>query len=58
MRNEEIKIRVEPDAARIYRDLSGPDRRKLDLLLGRRLHEILSTSGNLQETMREISRKA
>ncbi len=58
MQAEEITIRVDPEAARVYRMASEPERRKLDLLLSLRLQEAVRTNGSLQELMRDISRKA
>ena len=58
MQTEEITIRVDPDAARAYREASEQERRKLDLLLSLRLHDALRSNGSLQELMRDISRKA
>ena len=58
MQTEEITIRVDPEAARAYRAASEQERRKLDLLLSIRLHEVLRPSGSLKERMRDISRKA
>ena len=37
MQTEEITIRVDPQAARVYRAASEQERRKLDLLLSLRL---------------------
>ena len=58
MQTEEITIRVDPVAARVYRGASDDERRKLDLLLSLRLHDALRTNGSLQELMRAVSRKA
>jgi hypothetical protein len=58
MNTEEITIRVDSEAARGYREASEQDRRKFDLLLSLRLHDVLSPNGSLQDVMREISRKA
>lgn len=58
MLTEEITIRVDSEAAHAYRAASEDERRKLDLLLSLRLHETLRPSGSLQESMRDISRKA
>jgi hypothetical protein len=58
MQTEEITIRVDPDAARAYRSASEQERRKFDLLLSLRLHDVLRTSGSLKELMQDISRKA
>ena len=58
MPTEEITIRVDPDAARAYREAPEQERRKLDLLLSLRLHDALRPTGSLQELMSDISRKA
>lgn len=58
MPTEEITIRVDPEAARVYRTASELDRRKLDILLSLRLHDALRPGTSLQELMRDISRKA
>jgi hypothetical protein len=58
MLTEEITIRVDPEAARVYREAPEQERRKLDLLLSLRLHEAVHPSGSLKELMRDLSRKA
>ena len=58
MQTEEITIRVDPEAARAYRATSEQERRKLDILLSLRLHDVLRPSGSLEDFMRDISRKA
>jgi len=58
MQTEEITIRVDPEAARVYRATSESERRKIDLLLSLRLQDALRGGGSLQELMRDISRKA
>lgn len=58
MLTEEITIRVDPEAARAYREAPEQERRKLDLLLSLRLQDALRPSGSLKELMRDISRKA
>jgi len=55
---EEITIRVDSDAAQAYRATPEQDRRKLDLLLSLRLHDVLDANGSLEDVMRGISRKA
>ena len=58
MPTEEITIRVEPRAARAYREASEQERLKLELLLSLRLQDALNPQGSLRETMSDISRKA
>jgi hypothetical protein len=55
---ESITIQVEPAAAEAYRALSEQDRRKIDLLLSLRLRDATRSERDLQELMRDISRKA
>jgi hypothetical protein len=55
---EEITIRVDPDAARAYREVSEEERRRLDWLLNLRLREAMQPGRPLAEVMRDISRKA
>lgn len=58
MQTEEITIRVDPEAARVYRAATDQERRKLDLLLSLRLQDAIKPGGSLKEIMQEISRKA
>jgi len=58
MKTEEITIRVDSEAARAYREAPDGERRKLDLLLALRLHDVLDSGGSLKEVMQDISRKA
>lgn len=58
MTTEEITIRVDADAAQAYRATSEQERRKLDLLLSLRLHDVLDSNGSLEDLMRDISRRA
>lgn len=58
MTTEEITIRVDSDAAKAYRATPEQERRKLELLLSLRLHDVLDANGSLEEVMRDISRKA
>ncbi len=58
MPTEEITIRVEPRAARAYREASEQERLKLELLLSLRLQDALNPQGSLRDAMRDISRKA
>ena len=58
MQTEEITIRVDLEAARAYRAVSEQERRKIDLLLSLRLHDVLQPGGSLNEIMRDISREA
>ena len=55
---ESIRIRVGPEAARAYRAVPEPDRRKIDLLLRLRLWEAMQRPEALEDVMREISQKA
>ena len=55
---EEIRIRVDAEAANAYRAASEEERRKLDLLLSLRLKEATRSGASLEQIMREISRKA
>ncbi len=55
---ESIRIRVDPEAARVYRSAPASERRKLDLLLSLRLREVTEREESLEEVMREISRNA
>lgn len=58
MKAEEITIRVDPTAAKIYRTASDDVRRKLDLLLNLRLNEVTRSDQSLEQVMTEIGRKA
>jgi hypothetical protein len=58
MQTEKLTIHVDAKAAQAYRAASEQDRRKLDLLLSLRLHDVIETDGSLQEWMQDISRKA
>jgi hypothetical protein len=58
MQTEEITIRVDSRAAQAYRAASDNVRRKLDLLLSVHLDEALRPGRSLEQTMREVSRKA
>jgi len=49
---------VDVAAAQAYRRASQQERRKLDLLLGLRLHDVLRPGGSLKDLMDEVSRKA
>ena len=53
-----IRIRVDPETARAYREASEPERRKLDLLLSLRLREATQRPESLEDVMREVSRNA
>ena len=53
-----IRIRVDPETARAYREASDSERRKLDLLLGLRLREATRGQDTLEDVMREVSRNA
>jgi len=58
MQTQEITIRVDPEAANVYLAASEEDRRKLDLLLSLRLHDIGRPGESLEQVMREIGRRA
>src|SRR5262245_58703955 len=58
MQTEEITIRVDPEAARAYRAATEQERRKLDMLLSLRLHDVLQSDRSLNEVMRDIGHKA
>lgn len=58
MLTEEITIRVDPNAAKAYREASEQDRLKYDLLLSLRLQDAVRPSGSLEEFLRELSAKA
>jgi len=53
-----IRIRVDPETARAYREAPEPERRKLDLLLSLRLREATQRPERLEDVMREVSRNA
>ena len=55
---ESIRIRVDPEAARVYRAAPEPERRKLDLLLSLRLRESAQPPESVEDVAREISRNA
>jgi hypothetical protein len=52
------KVENAVESAPAYREVSELERRKLDLLLTLRLHEVLQSNGSLQELMRDIGREA
>jgi hypothetical protein len=58
MRTQEITIRVDPEAASVYLGASEEERRKLDLLLSLRLHDVSRPGESLEQVMREIGRRA
>ena len=58
MQTQEITIRVDPEAASAYLAASNEDRRKLDLLLSLRLHDVTQPGESLELVMREIGRRA
>lgn len=58
MLTEEITIRVDPAAAKAYREASEQERLKYDLLLSLRLQDVVRPSGSLEDLMREISATA
>lgn len=58
MATDEITIRVDPEAANVYRSASEEERRKLDVLLSLKLLDAGRLQASLPELMREISRRA
>lgn len=58
MQTQEITIRVDAKAASAYLAASDEDRRKLDLLLSLRLHDVTQPGESLEQVMREIGRRA
>ena len=58
MATDEITIRVDAEAAKVYRSASEEDRRKLDVLLSLRLLDATRSRLSLPELMHDISRKA
>ena len=58
MRKEEITIRVDAATAKLYREASEQDRRKLDLLLSSRLHDAFRSPRTLKEVIGDLSAKA
>jgi hypothetical protein len=58
MQTEEITIRVDSEAAKSYRAASEQERRKLDLLLSLRLHDVLHQRRSLKDVIEDIGRKA
>jgi hypothetical protein len=58
METEIIAIRVDAEAARLFKTAPPEERRKLEALLSLRLSEITRPSASLPEIMREISRQA
>ena len=55
---DQIIVSVDSDVARLYRSVSDPDRRKLDLLVNLRLREATKSPKSLRDIMREMSRDA
>ena len=58
MQVEEITIRVDPEAACVYRAAPEEARRKLDLLLSLRIKDATRSEASLKEVMRDISERA
>lgn len=58
METEIIAIRVDAEAARLFKSAPPEEQRKLEALLSLRLSEITRPSVSLQEIMSEISRLA
>lgn len=55
---EQITIRVDPDAARIFRDATPEERRKLEVLLSLQILEAAGPAPSLSEVMDIMSRRA
>jgi len=58
METQEITIRVDPEAARVYETATPEQRRKIDLLLSLRLKQVTGPVAPLKQIMHEISEKA
>ena len=58
MPTEEITIRVDPEAARVYKTASEEERQRLDALLSQRLREAIRGGDDLEQYMRDVSRRA
>ena len=58
MATDQITIRVDPEAANVYRSASEEERRKLDVLLSLKLLDAGRSQASLPELMQEISRRA
>lgn len=58
METQEITIRVDPEAARVYQTATPEQRRKIDLLLSLRLKQVMGPVASLKQIMDEISEKA
>jgi len=59
MATEIIKLRIDPEAARIFKSAPAEEREKLQVLLGIWLKELGKvSSGSLKETMDQIGDKA
>ena len=53
-----ITIAIDGPTAQAYNQASTEQRRKLDALLSLKLREAITVQRSLEETMRELSRKA
>ena len=58
MSTDEITIHVDAETADAYRACSEEDRRKLDVLLGLRLSDVMRSGSSLKQIMREIGQNA
>jgi hypothetical protein len=58
MATDEITIRVDAEAANVYRPASEEERRKLDVLLSLKLLDAGRSHESLPDLMSEIGRKA
>ena len=58
MKNQEITIRVSPEAARFYQSASSQDRRKLNVLLSLQLSGLRKPARPIEDIMREASEEA
>ena len=55
---DQITVSVDSKVAELYRSASATDRRKLDLLVNLRLHEVTRPGRTLKEIIHEVSRNA
>lgn len=58
MDTQEITIRVDAEAAKVYAAASEEEREKIDLLLSLRLSQVTGPSSSLEQVMRETSEAA
>jgi len=58
MQTQQITINVDSDAASAYLAATDDERRKLDLLLSLRLHDVMRRGESLNDVIRDVSQKA